>query len=196
MKYLLILFLFVSRVYSQETAANFYRELCKFETDGVGNSLTLKIRLTIPCAWIAKQGERPNIVKKFTYSLSDKSVISTNLLIKKLPSNLPQKEMQKLLNEEDLKDFVSDGGKAISARKIKIDGVDGGELISTLTRESPLGTIYMNTILYIFVYKNRVIQITYNLGSDSKKKTAINFEKYKLLFKYLATKTIFLDKYL
>lgn len=195
MNRILIGLLFLSNsIFGQDSASVFWRNRCDFKTDGSGKSLGLKIKLSVPCAWTQADGERPHVVKKFTYVAGKSSAIST-LTIKKMPDVPSKAEIDELFSQKGLKDFCDDNSTFISGRKIKIDGQDCGELTFKMTKEATIGTLYFYSIEYFLVYKDKIIVLGYLVGSTSDDKASKMFEDYKTLFRGLAGSTVLISKW-
>lgn len=168
--------------------------ICDFKTDGSGKSKGLKIKLAIPCSWEEREGERPHVVRKFTYTLSDTASALINLTITPDSQVISKKEANECFIESGLKEIASSFGTYISGRKIKIDGNDAGEIIVKSERILPLGHAHMYSICYFFYYKNLYVVLMYAINSLSEVKSKTYFDKNIFLFKALATKTVILSK--
>jgi len=195
MKYFALLFLFiVSNSYSQETPSTFWKNRCEFKTDGSGKSLGLKVKLSVPCVWKQADGERPHVVKKFSYSSGTNTVISTLTINKMVPP--PSKaEVDEMFTPAGLKELGEGLGTFISGRKVKIDGLDCGEVAFKITREHPVGTLYLYSFQYYFIYKDKMIVLGYGVGSTTDEKAKAMFDSYKTLFRGLAGSTVFISKW-
>ena len=196
MKYLLIGFLiFTQTVFSQETPATFWNKRCDFKTDGTGKSLGLKIKLSVPCAWKQADGERPHVVKKFSYGFSGGSSVMQTITITKMPQTPSKAEVDEMFTQNGLKELGESLGTYISGRKLKVDGLDCGEITFKMKRENPVGTLYIYSLHYYFVYKDKMIVIGFSAGSTSDETSKSIFENYKTLFRGIAGTTVFLSKW-
>lgn len=196
MKYLFILFVIFSQcVYSQETAATFWNNRCEFKTDGTGKSLGLKIKLSVPCVWTQADGERPHVVKKFSNSFGGGKSITANLTITKMPYEPSQKEISEMFTQQGLKELGNSLGTYISGRKLKIEGIDCGEIIYKIERQSPVAKVYIYAISYNIVYKDKFINLFYASGAGNNLDAKKLFDTYKFLFQGLATNTVILSKW-
>lgn len=176
------------------SASSFWENQCDFKTDGTGKSLGLKIRLYVPCTWNQSDGERPHIVKKFSYNAGVNSAIST-LTINKMPAIPSKTEIDELFTQKGLKELCEDNATFISGRKLKIDGQDCGEITFKMTRKATVGTIYLYSLQYYLFYKDKMIILGYSAGSTTDDKAKEMFDNYKTLFKGLAGKTVLLSKW-
>jgi len=196
MKYLLIGFLlFTQTVFAQETPATFWNNRCDFKTDGTGKSLGLKIKFSIPCAWKQADGERPHVVKKFSYGFADGSSVMQTFTITKMPQTPSKAEVDEMFTQKGLKELGESLGTYISGRKLKVDGLDCGEITVKMTRENPVGTLYIYSLQYYFVYKDKMIVFGFSAGSTSDETSKSLFENYKTLFRGIAGTTVFLSKW-
>nr|MBA2583823.1 hypothetical protein [Bacteroidota bacterium] len=165
MKCLLIIVLLCTQIlFAQETPATFWNNRCDFKTDGTGKAMGLKIKLSVPCDWKQADGERPHIVKKFLYNSGVTSAIST-LTIRKMPGSPTKSEIAEMFTQKGLKELTEDLGTFISGRKLKVDGLDCGEVAFKMTREHPVGTLYLYNMYYYFIYKDKMIVLGYATGS-------------------------------
>lgn len=195
MKQIIIALLFLSNsTFSQDSASTFWKNRCDFKTDGTGKSLGLKIKLSVPCTWKKADGERPRVVKKFSYNSGFNSAILT-LTINKMPSVPSKAEIDELFSQQGLKELCEDYLIFISGRRLKIDGQDCGELIFKAKREATVGAIYIYSLEYYIIYKDKIILLAYSVGSSTDDKAKIMFEEYKTLFKGLAGNTVLLSKW-
>ena len=196
MKYLFItLVFFIQTVFAQETPATFWNNRCDFKTDGTGKSLGLKIKLSVPCVWTQADGERPHVVKKFSNSFGGGKSITANLTITKMPYEPSQKEVTEMFTQKGLKELGSSTGTYISGKKIKIEGIECAEIICKIERESPVAKIYIYTISYYIIYKDKIINLFYASGAANNLDAKKLFDTYKVLFQGLATNTIILSKW-
>lgn len=195
MKHLLLIGVFFTQsLFAQETPATFWNNRCDFKTDGTGKSMGLKIKLSVPCEWKQADGERPHVVKKFLYNSGVTSALGS-LTITKMPATPTKSEIAEMFTQKGLKELTEDLGTFISGRKLKVDGLDCGEVAFKMTRESPISTLYLYNMYYYFIYKNKMIVLGYATGSSDDEKAKTMFDSYKTLFRGLAGSTIFLSKW-
>lgn len=192
--FIILLLIFSNSIVGQDSASTFWKNRCDFKTDGTGKSLGLKIKLSVPCAWNQADGDRPHVVKKFSYNAAGNSAIST-LTVNKMPAIPSKAEIDELFTQQGLKELCADYGTFISGRKLKIDGQDCGEITFKMTREATVGTLYLYSLQYFIIYKDKMIVLGYSVGSSTDDKAKGIFEDYKTLFKGLAGNTVLLSKW-
>lgn len=196
MKYLVISFLFFSQsLFAQETPTTFWNNRCDFKTDGTGKSLGLKIKLSFPCSWKQADGERPHVVKKFSYGFPNGSMTIQTMTINKMDETPAKAEIDAMFSQAGLKELCKNIGTFISGRKLKIDGLDCGEITYKMTRDNPVGKLYLYGLQYYFVYQDKLIVLAFSVGSTTDETSNTMFESYKILFKGLASSTVFLSKW-
>ena len=145
--------------------------------------------------WTKSNGDRPHVVQKFFYSFGDGSSLNESLTISKIAESFTKKEKALLFTEDGLREMVKDLGTFVSARKVKIDGMDCGEVTVRIKRESPAVTIYMYLIQYYLIYKDKMINISFGTGGMEESQVKNLFNKYKLLFQTFATNTVLITKW-
>ena len=195
-KFLLIPLLLCSFLcFSQETPSSFFENKCEYKTDGLGKSKGLKIKIKFPCRWKQADGDRPHVVKKFTYAFDDGSSLSQNILINQLGYTPSNTEIAEMLSSQGLKELVEKSDIFISSRKIKIDGIDCGEVIRQTIRETSIGTIYLYTISYFLVYKDKLLVLTCSAGAGNDTKAKELYDNYNIIFKSFANSLVILSKW-
>jgi hypothetical protein len=196
MKFILIFLCFSnSHIFAQVSPSSFYKDLCEYKTDGSGKSMGLKMKFSFPCDWEQANGERPHIVKKFSYAFSEGESIIEAITVNKMPATPSKKEINALFTKEGLKELSDGLGTFISGRKLKIDGLDCGEVTFKATRQHPIGKLYLYCLYYYFIFNDKMIVLSFATGSLEETTTKELFEKYKILFHGLAGNTIFLSKW-
>lgn len=195
-KFLLIpILLFSLNCFSQETPSSLLENKCEFQTDGLGKSKGLKIKIKFPCKWKQADGDRPHVVKKFSYDLGDGSSLNQNIVINQFPYTPSNAEINDMLSSQGLKELVGKSGTFISGRKIKIDGIDCGEVKTQMVRETTVGTIYLYSIIYYLVYKDKLIVLTCGAGADNDSRAKEVFDNYNIIFKSFANSLVILSKW-
>ncbi len=182
-------------VSAQDNPASFLNNLCDFKTDGTGKSAGLKIKLSYPCMWLAEDGERPHVIKKFSYGIGNESSLVQVFSIHKMAAELSKKEIEAKLSQNGLKGIANSIGTFISGRKLKIDGIDCGEIIVKSKKESPIATVNIYNLYYYIIYKDKTIILSFAVSALKASEAKSHFTIYKTLFQAIATKTIFLSKW-
>lgn len=124
--FLLALLFFSPPAFSQKTPITFLEDRCEFKTDGSGKSVGLKIMIKYPCSWSQADGDRPHVLKKFSYKLGSGKTLAQSLTIIQLATEPSKQEIAETFTLAGLKELVSTTGTFVSGRKVKIDGIDCG----------------------------------------------------------------------
>lgn len=190
-----MILLFISKlVFSQESSSSFWQNRCDFSTSGGGKALGVKIKLSVPCAWQAADGDRPHVVKKFINS-SDGNTIAQTIAIYKREAPFSKAEIDKLFSQQGLKELSQDLGKFVAGRRIKIDGLESGEITFKTTRETAVGTLHSYSLQYYILFKDKIIILLYGVVSKNEKKAKELFDGYQDLFRGLAGSTVVLSQW-
>ncbi len=97
------------------------QELIRIDLTGHPKAKGLAVAVKHPSDWIAKEGERPNIVKKFVKNYPD-SIAMMSLQIMNLP--IEARSEMKSFTVRDWKEVLSEVGTVISASKTKLEMED------------------------------------------------------------------------
>jgi len=136
----------------------------KYSSKGHSKAKGLNIQFSVPSYWKASEGERPNIVQKFSSpSFGDRAKIAL-LFINDLPPELrklSEKEIKALLFSKDMiQSFVPEGGKIIASRQTQYDGEDGALIYHTVNTPRAGVTIIGMSVIHLFIYKKKFIYIS------------------------------------
>lgn len=193
--FLMLLLSMSLKISGQDTPETFWKNRCEFKTDGSGKSAGLKIKLSYPCSWTQADGDRPHVVKKFSYNIGGGKSVIQSLTINKMPAEPSKKEIDEMFTQEGLKEIASGTGTFVTGRKLKIDGLDCGEVVIKVERESPVATVNIYFIQYYMVYKDKMINLAFAAGALTESEAKTLFTSYKTLFQGLATNTVILSKW-
>jgi hypothetical protein len=100
-----------------------------------------------------------------------------------------------LFSEVGLKELSGDNGTFLSGRKLEIDGVDAGEVVLKVKKETPVATVNIYLIQYYLVYKDKMINLSFAAGALTEIQARELFYNYKQLFQGLTTNTVLLSKW-
>jgi len=104
-------------------------------------------------------------------------------------------EVDEMITQAGIKELWEGLGTFISGKKLKIDGLNCGEVSFKMTRKHSVGTFYLYSFQYYFVYKDKMIALGYAAGSTRDEKAKTMFENYEKLFRGLAGNTVFVSKW-
>lgn len=167
----------------------------KYSTNGAGKAKGVEFSIESPKTWIAKEGNRPNIVQKFV-SENGRGLKLLLILIKEIPlqpgEKISEKDVLEILNPKDIQDFIPAGAVYLNSGKLTLENLPGFwlHLKSKLSRVR--NTFDVETIIYTIFYKNKMIQI------QGQVTTAVNgdpaepdgLKKYEKLFDQIANSLV------
>jgi hypothetical protein len=167
----------------------------KYSTNGAGKAKGVEFSIESPKTWIAKEGNRPNIVQKFV-SENGRGLALLLILIKEVPlqsgEKISEKDVLEILNPKDIQDFIPDGGVYLNSGKLTLENLPGFWLHFKLKGSRVRNTFDVETISYVIFYKNKMIQIQGHVT------TAVNgdpaepdgLKKYEKLFDQIANSLV------
>lgn len=171
-------------------------DFCTYSVLDNPKSEGLDMKVSYPCHWQMKDGDRPHVVKKFSRLSDGQTLVNCMVIITKLPKEPTVEEVNGLFTEESLKSFLDEGkDKYISGRKVSIDGQTAAEIIFETSRVTPVANIEMKALEYIIFYKNYYVRLQYMTGSQEAAEAKKLFDENKQLFALLAMKTILVSKW-
>ena len=172
----------------------------KYSTNGVGKAKGVAFSIESPKTWVAKEGNRPNIVQKFV-SENGRGLELLLVLIKEVPlqpgEKITEKDVSEILNPKDIQDFIPDGGVYLNSGKLTLENLPGFWVHFKMNMSRVRNTVGMETIMYTIFYKNKMIQI------QGQVMTSINGEpaergglkKYEKLFDLMANSVVISNMY-
>jgi len=156
----------------------------------------LEISLEYPISWKAEEGQRPNIVQKFTGFDDLNNLVQVILSIKDIPLNekKPHNERE-ILNT--IKNMVNtSGGSCLEIGSTKIENEDAYWVIYNLITERANLRLRAKIMMYIFLYDNKYIQFQCIIGGITSDPTIDQrFIDYMPVFQLIMNSIIFTDKW-
>jgi len=130
-----------------------------YKNDGSGKAKGVKFSLQLPRTWEAMEGNRPNVVKKFVnYQGSTLMVI-----IKDIPLEENEKVdkyvIDEMLKKNNIGTILPSQSVYEKSGKITLEGLPGLWVQYSVELNRMRTTMKIESIMYIIVYKNKMIQI-------------------------------------
>ena len=171
----------------------------KFKTKGHPKSKNTDWQIKIPKSWKAEEGDRPNIIQKFTsdYGSGNQSIA---LMVKEfsLPkgTKITNEDLNMLFTEDEMKKMSPTGSNFISFTKMTIDKNVGGMIEFEQTIERLDIKVKIRLVQFMFIRDNKwyFLQCSVNtlkLNND----LSIELKKYLPLFKLVANSIVVNDQY-
>lgn len=161
----------------------------------------INISIEYPSSWKSAEGERPNIVQKFSGDSSDGITKMVLIIIKDTPkvlSLLPAEEMAKeAFSREALHEMVPPGGSYINGEMTKYDGQIGAWMIYSTVSERAGMTMKMYSLQHMFFYERKMVAVQCMVGGLEREKDNLYgvFKGYLPLFQQIGNSIIIHDKW-
>lgn len=170
-----------------------------FKTKGHSKSKNTDWQIEVPISWRPAEGDRPNIIQKFTSDFGDGSQ-SIMLMVKEMPLpkgyKFSKQELNELFTEKEMKNMVPEGGKFISFTKMILDNNVGGMLqieqkVSRLDLEMKI-----RMLQFMFIRSNKMYILQGAVASEKPESDfALEMKKYLPLYKLVANSIVVNDQY-
>lgn len=170
-----------------------------FQTKGHPKAKNTDWQAKIPQSWLAEEGDRPNVIKRFKSDYGAGNQIMA-LMVKEIP--LPKgyryskQELNELFTESEMKDLIPDGAKFISFSKITIDGMPAGILEFEQTSERIETKVKLRLAEFIFIDGNKMFFFQAGVGTtDLSEDLSIQMKKFLPLYKLVANSIVLNSRY-
>jgi len=172
----------------------------KYSTNGAGKAKGVAFSIEAPKTWMAKEGNRPNIVQKFV-SDNGRGLELLLVLIKEMPlqprEKITEKDILEILNPKDIKDVLPDGSIYINSGKLTLENLPGYWVHFKTSMSRVRNSVDMEIIMYTIFFKDKMIQI------QGQVMTSINgepgdsggFKKYEKLFDIMTNSFVIANMY-
>jgi len=173
----------------------------KFYTKDHPKAKGINISIEYPKNWVESEGERPNIVQRFSADVSDGITRGCIILIKNMPkvlSLMPDEEIAKeVFAEQALREIIPPGGSFINGQPTKYDGQEGAWIIYSIEMDRAGMKMKMYTLQQMFLYSGKMISVQSTVGGlaspDSNLHTV--FTGYLPLFQQISNSIVIHDKW-
>lgn len=172
----------------------------RYTTDGTGKAKGVAFSIEAPKTWVAKEGDRPNIVQKFV-SANGRGLELLLVLIKELPlqagETITEKDVEEMLNPTDIEGFLPDGAEYINGGKLTLENLPGLWIHFKMNMSRVKNSVGMETIMYATFYKNKMIQIQGHVTTttDGRPMDRGGIERYEKLFDLMANSFVISSMY-
>jgi len=176
-----------------------YNRVFRTKDHPKGKGVDFQVRY--PISWRPEEGERPNIIQKFT-SENGRGLEGINLMVKDIspPSGvtITEQDIEDLFAEEEfLKMVVPEGGKFISTKPIVLDRHKGAMIIFDYSIQQIDLTINMRSLSFIIIYDEKMIWINCSVTALPGEESGLQerFNRFEPLFKMIANSFIIQEQY-
>lgn len=181
----------------QETVREFQEgKVIKFSVLGHAKAKGANFSIKYPQSWMAKEGERPNVVQNFV-SDNGKGFEMTMILTKAIPPDEPLSEADILnyFSSQGLADFVPQGGKFLRASSTKIEAEPAGLFEYTQRQQRAGMEIEMHIMGLAFFQGRTLVTVMCGVYGSSAGEASRRFELFRPLFSIMLNSIIFDGKW-
>ena len=173
----------------------------KYSTKDHPKAKGINITVEYPSHWKLSEGERPNIVQKFSGDASDGITRMFLILIKDMPSEVSRMSAEDIAKEafsgDALKAIVPSGGEFIKGEQTRYDGQPGAWAILSINSQRAGMTMKMYTLQHMFIYGGKMVSIQCMVGGLEQMNGNLyqEFNSYVPLFQQIGNSIIVPDKW-
>ena len=191
----------IAQCQSSDTKALIENKTEKFYTKGHAKAKGINISIEYPSSWKGAEGERPNIVQKFSADASDGITKGCMIAINDMPkilSLLPAEDLSKeAFSEQALQDMIPPEAVFIDGKQTKYDGQIGAWIVYSMNMERAGMAVKMYTLQQMFIYAGKMINVQCSVGGLAQMEDNIYsaFTQYFPLFQQIGNSIIIHDKW-
>jgi hypothetical protein len=153
-------------------------------------------KFKVPISWVAKEADRPNIIKKFINEGGfGNDMISVMVEDLKKKEKMTTQEVDAFFTEKASKELIPKGGKFIRFNRMTIDGLKGGLLEFELTSTTLDLKAISRAYCYMFIFKNQLYTLYGSTVSEISSYNPIQAERFSKLFKLVANSIVVNNQY-
>lgn len=173
----------------------------KYSTEGHPKAKGINISIEYPSHWKKSEGERPNIVQKFTSDASDGLLRMCIIGIKDQPSFMKlfsSKDISDVMfTQETLKEIVPEGATFIKGEPTQYDGQPGAWMIYMSQSERAALRAEMYILQHMLLYSGKLIVFECSVGglAGSAPTVEQEFTRYFPLFQLLGNRIVIQNKW-
>ena len=190
-----------SQTYSQNPISDAAKEMLdgratKFSTKGHPKSTDAVFTIKFPVSWVAKEGERPNIVQKFVDENGHGNAMAMITTSAVPPEeSLTKASINEALSSDSLKEMLPEGARLINAQTTKIENEPAGILEYSARMERVGQTLETQTLTLFFFQGRTMVGLQFWLGGqvDDSKELRRQFTAYRPLFNMIMNSIVFDD---
>ncbi|MDO8926511.1 MAG: hypothetical protein Q7U94_06330 [Sideroxyarcus sp.] len=155
----------------------------RYHSDGTGKSQGIKLTLQVPRSWVAKEGERPHIVKKW----QSENGTGLELIILDIRDgegyNPSRQDMVNVISSGEIKSLVPSGSTYADSGNFNLEGQTGYWLQITTNIERAGTKLYQEATTYQLFFRGKAIGLHCQAGGpeSEKSKTSEAFKRIKPL---------------
>jgi hypothetical protein len=166
-------------------------EVVRFSTDGHPKAKGANFSFRHPKSWVAKEGDRPNIIQKF---VSDDGIGSAMLAITVRSFPVPagtepsNADLEKMFDPANQKELLPEGTRFIDAKKVHIDGRLASILETSEQQETVGIKVDMRSFEVMFFDRALLVIMRFSIASTPDRVVDLeqSMKEFKPLFTIIA----------
>jgi hypothetical protein len=168
----------------------------KYISDDLKKSKGVEFALHVPMSWISKEANRPNIVRKFI-SQNGHSTEMAMILVLDFPEgdDLTANYIKSFINQEYMQKNLPPDAILKDYGFFTLETLPGYWQRYTLTVERMKFKLTSETLSYTLFYKDKMIQIQFQVGDFDDKDLEQKFKKFEPLFDSIVNSFVLTDLY-
>ena len=168
----------------------------KYKCDDFIKSKGINFSIDIPMSWKSIKTNRPNIVRKFI-SQNGYGHIMAMILVLNFPDGkyLSKNNIESMINKKMMKDILPSNATLEDYGFIKLETLPGYWQRYSIITQRVKTTLRIEVLTYTIFYRDKLIQIQFQLGDFNNKKLERKFKKFKPLFDSIINSFILISIY-
>ena len=201
-KFLICLFA-GSLIFWTTSAYSGTNDTARYSTKGHAKAKDIDMTFKYPSTWEASEGERPNIVQKFSKNLGNGITLTCGLMIKNIPTeatSFSEKEIAaEIFSEAGIRTLLGSPAsfELLEHKQTKYDGQPGARS-SFIEKKSRVGVeIYSHVLQHVFLYKNKIVLLSCAVGGLKSNSDEVEsaYKKYLPSFILMGASIVLNDKW-
>ncbi|WP_415396248.1 hypothetical protein [Sulfurimonas sp. CS5] len=155
----------------------------KYISDNLQKSKGIEFSLEVPMSWISKEANRPNIVRKFI-SNNGHSIEMAMVLVYEFPDGkyLTESDIKSTVNKKDMNEAIPPDSILKDFGYMKLETLPGYWQRYSMKVQRVRKVITIEILAYTIFYKDKLIQIQFQIGDFEDTNLDKRFKKFEPLF--------------
>lgn len=170
--------------YEEQPEREFYDGFKKkYISDNLQKSKGIEFSLEVPMSWISKEANRPNIVRKFI-SNNGHSIEMAMVLVYEFPDGkyLTESDIKSTVNKKDMNEAIPPDSILKDFGYMKLETLPGYWQRYSMKIQRVKKVMAIEMLAYTIFYKDKLIQIQFQIGDFEDTDLDKRFKKFEPLF--------------
>lgn len=145
----------------------------RYQTDGSGKSLGLRLALQLPKSWFAREAERPHILQKWLSEGGSGRGLIMVMVVNGAGPEPSAQEVKASVQSGEIKEWLPENAKLIGTKTFTLETRTGFSMDFSIDQERAWFELYQRSTTYNLFFRDWFIQITCGAMSEqTDRKTA------------------------